>query len=253
MTLVGIGNVNNENLTFDFETTANTVAINSGTGVTTLTSVVGFNIGTVATPAFTFATTGAAVFNEQGAAVNFRVETDTNANGLVVDGTNNKTMVGMGTGTAQPVVSGTLDINTTNVANVGAGEDDLITYSLPANSLSAVSRGIRFIYRGICANNANSKTVNVKFGTTTLIAQLLTANADLHWWGEAIIVRNGANDQEWFATFYTDNLASGAIILTQDSGSMAQTDTSAISIRCTGTGTDNGDITETFHVVEALG
>lgn len=38
---------------------------------------------------------GSAVFNEQGAAVNFRVEGDTNANLLVVDGTNNR--VGIGT------------------------------------------------------------------------------------------------------------------------------------------------------------
>jgi len=37
LTLAAFGNTNNENLTFDFETTANTVAIASGTGVTDLT------------------------------------------------------------------------------------------------------------------------------------------------------------------------------------------------------------------------
>ncbi len=37
LTVAGLGNTNNENLIFDFETTANTVAITSGTGVTDLT------------------------------------------------------------------------------------------------------------------------------------------------------------------------------------------------------------------------
>ena len=45
---------------------------------------------------------GGAIFNETGAAVDFRVESDTNANMLFVDGTNNR--VGIGTGGAAGAV-----------------------------------------------------------------------------------------------------------------------------------------------------
>ena len=48
---------------------------------------------------------GAAIFNEQSNAVNFRVESDSNANMLFVDGTNNR----VGVGTATPSVA--LDVN----------------------------------------------------------------------------------------------------------------------------------------------
>ncbi|MEY3411657.1 MAG: hypothetical protein RIQ70_343, partial [Bacteroidota bacterium] len=50
---------------------------------------------------------GSAIFNESSAAVNFRVESDGNANMMYVDGTNNR----VGIGTASP--STTLDVNGT--------------------------------------------------------------------------------------------------------------------------------------------
>jgi len=45
LTLAGQGNTNNENLTFDFETTANKVAIGTGTGVTDITTNLNFTAG----------------------------------------------------------------------------------------------------------------------------------------------------------------------------------------------------------------
>lgn len=57
---------------------------------------------------------GAAVFNEQGNAQNFRVESDTNANMLFVDGTNNRVGIGLNNPSATLEVSGT--IKATSVA-----------------------------------------------------------------------------------------------------------------------------------------
>lgn len=55
---------------------------------------------------------GAAVFNEQGGAQNFRVESDTNANMLFVDGTNNRVGVGTGTPATALDVSGDVTVTT---------------------------------------------------------------------------------------------------------------------------------------------
>lgn len=69
---------------------------------------------------------GAAVFNEQGGAQNFRVESDTNANMLFVDGTNNR--VGIGTGSpgvalqvaGAATIDGHLLWTTSNTYDIGA-------------------------------------------------------------------------------------------------------------------------------------
>jgi hypothetical protein len=79
----------------------------SGTGVITLTApntstdrtiTLPDATGTLATTADTLDPDGAVVFNESGADVDFRVESDTNANGLFFDGGNGN----LGVGTASP-------------------------------------------------------------------------------------------------------------------------------------------------------
>lgn len=85
--------------------TANNVAYYSGSNTLTGTST------------FTFSTAGlgllnvdaGAVFNELGAATNFRVESDANANMFLIDGANNN--IGINTGT--PAVSSLLDMTST--------------------------------------------------------------------------------------------------------------------------------------------
>jgi hypothetical protein len=62
---------------------------------------------------------GSAVFNETGAAVNFRVESDGNANMIFVDGTNNR--VGIGTGTPDETfhVVGNFQVDNAETATKG--------------------------------------------------------------------------------------------------------------------------------------
>jgi len=52
LTMGGVGNTNNENLTFDFETTANKVAIGTSTGVTDITTTLGFSAGAITGTSF---------------------------------------------------------------------------------------------------------------------------------------------------------------------------------------------------------
>ena len=78
----------------------NRVGIRQGAPSSTLDVRGSFRIGTSSgtdNPVNTFAANGGVIFNEQGADVDFRVESDTNENMLFVDGSNNR--VGIGTAT----------------------------------------------------------------------------------------------------------------------------------------------------------
>src|SRR5690606_35997814 len=70
---------------------------------------------------------------------------------------------------ARAKLGGTLSVNTTNVGNVGSGEDDLMTYSVPANTLNGNGQRITFRATGTLANNADSKRIRVYFGSDTLV------------------------------------------------------------------------------------
>ena len=62
----------------------------------------------------------------------------------------------------------TLKTDTTDVGNITTGEDDLMTFTLPANKMSDVGDYIKISAWGILAANANSKQMKLKFGATTL-------------------------------------------------------------------------------------
>lgn len=80
--------------------------------------------------------------------------------------------VGAGTGTADAGVGGVLTVSTTS-AQTGANtnETDLWTYSLPANTLSANTYGVRVTAWGSLAANGNTKTVRGYFGATVVSTQ----------------------------------------------------------------------------------
>ena len=167
----------------------------------------------------------------------------------------------LGTGASAPTLSGVLTTSVTAVGNVGTGEDDLITYSLPANSLASNGQTIRVHAWGTLAGNANTKILRFYFGTATGIAVTLipfaTATALIagQWMLEAIIVRTGSSTQSIIARF---TQLSGAaadtrdLVLDRNIVSATQTDTAAITVKCTGQATDDNDIVQSGMVVEGL-
>ena len=165
-----------------------------------------------------------------GAGVNF----------LEADGTD--VDIRCGTGTARPVLPGTLNVNTTAVGNVGAGEDDLITYSLPANSLVTTGRGIRIRAWGTTANNANSKTLKLYFGSAVILTTSLTANTAGKWFVEAMVFRTGASAQDYVARLHETGTSNADI----EVGTATQTETGAITIKLTASDTtaDNDLVAE---------
>jgi hypothetical protein len=144
-----------------------------------------------------------------------------------------------GTSTLEATMVGVANVNTTAVGNVGAGEDDLITYSLPANALSANAKGVRIRAWGTGANNANAKTLKLYFGTQVILTTALTASQVDTWEAEATVWRTGASTQDWQTRL---NQAGTTSIIDIENGTATQTDTAAITIKCTGTGTSNNDV-----------
>lgn len=152
-----------------------------------------------------------------------------------------------GTGTGAPVMIGTLSVNTTAVGNVGAGTDDLMTYSLPANSLSANNKGVRITVWGTGAANANIKTVALMFGATSLASGNVNLGSSATVWRYvAEVLRTGSNAQ-LYASLIT---LSGAIIPYQ--GTAAETDSGAVTIKCTGAATADNDIVQKGMIVEFI-
>lgn len=163
---------------------------------------------------------------------------------LTVDGRSAKRQTGS---TSQPEIVGTLRVDVTAVGNVGGGTDDLISYSLPANTVLDAGRGVRIRAWGTTANNANAKTVTLAFGATTLISTALTASQAGVWDISAVVVRVGGATQVAIATL---NQGGATTIVDSESTSPTEDLTAAVAIKCTGAATANDDISQKGLVVE---
>ncbi len=154
-----------------------------------------------------------------------------------------------GTGTAEPVMVGTISVNTTAVGNVGAGTDDLMTYSLPANSLSANGKGVRVKAWGTTANNANAKAITFQFGSTSVVSSSLAISQVGVWYVEVMVFRTGANAQAYISELINRGVGNNA---NATEGSATETDTSAITIKMTGVGVADNDIVQKGMIVEFI-
>lgn len=136
-------------------------------------------------------------------------------------------------------------INSTAVGNVTTGEDDLMTFSLPANTMRSTGAGIRIVAWGTKANNANAKTLKLYFGTTAIMTTSLGTSAAGNWRITAEVLRTGASTQDW-------NSAMVGTDTDIEKGTATETETSAITIKCTGDATATNDIVQEGLIVEVL-
>ena len=166
----------------------------------------------------------------------------------VINDATNASTVDMGGGTGNATFVGVANINSTAVGNVGVGEDDLITYTLPVSSLNANGKTIRIRAWGTAANNANAKTVKVYFGTAVILTTALTVSVADSWWVEALVTRTGASTQDAVARLEE----TGANAMDMEVSTATQTDTAAIVIKLTGTATTDNDIVQEGLLVEFL-
>lgn len=153
-------------------------------------------------------------------------------------------------GSAMPMapVPGNLSTNTTNAANSGSGETDLMTYSLLANSLNTTGRTVRVRAHIKTAANVNAKTIKFKFGSssTTLLNGSTTSTIAIVV--DLLVIRTGSNTQKILISQASTSAPEATGIFAAVSGT--ETDTAAITIKFTGQGTSTNDITQEVMLVD---
>jgi hypothetical protein len=198
--------------------TTGTFSASSGSFSGNITAVAGSFTGNVSTSANVIASSGSF------------------SGTLTVSGSGNHQFDGalqaeLGTSGSYASTINNADVDTTAVGNSGTGEDDLITYVLPANSFSANAKGVRITAWGRLAATAGGPTrsVRVYFGTQTVATYTTVADTALVWEAKAMVFKTGSSTQDYYS-----NMAVSAAAATISTGTATQTDTNTITIKCTG-------------------
>ncbi len=156
--------------------------------------------------------------------------------GLSISGT---TLSGTGGGLV-------LDVNTTPVGNVGAGEDNLITYTVPANTLDTNGQFIQFQMAGIFAASINTKRIRVYFGSALLLdtgALAITGAGD--WSISGYIIRTGSATQRCIAYIVTNE---AALLASSDYVDATEDLTGTVVLKATGEAASDNDIVQKFQI-----
>ncbi len=154
-----------------------------------------------------------------------------------------------GTGAGLVPSMGLIAVNTTPAANVTTGETDLMSYSLPTNSLSAAGKGIRITCWGTTANNVNAKTLQTYFGGTSINSAPLLINA-VNVWKTVTTIFSTGTDTQSYATESIRISATSLDVAARATGTLAIDDGAPIITKSTGTATATNDITQTQMLVE---
>lgn len=206
---------------------------------------------------FGFRTTGAgsvlfSASNSSDITLSLPTSTDTLVGKATTDTLTNKTLtdpsVNAGGGSETLIPAGLITYDSTEAGCSGSSETDLISYSLPASSLSSNGDAVRVRIAGTTAANSNTKTIRLYFGASVVISNdITTAPSNKAWDFEALIFRDSSSTQEFVATGRV-----GAVLQTTAMSSLSATMSGAITIKVTGQGAATNDITAKFLSVEFL-
>jgi hypothetical protein len=191
--------------------------------------------------AFGFRNTGAAsgYFLFSGVATANRTITIQDASDTLVgrattDTLTNKTLtnpvVNAGTGSESFIPSGLIHSDLTQGDCSSTSETDLISYTLPANTLSATGKAVRLKAWGVTNSSAIAKTIRMYFGTDVLISNDVTTTPNNQdWYFECEIWRNGAATQKSICRGYV-----GAVLQTTNFSSHTKDPTATNVLKVTG-------------------
>jgi hypothetical protein len=98
--------------------------------------------------------------------------------------------------------------------------------TLPANTLVSNGKGLHIKVWGTTAANANNKTINVKFGSTTIAIMSAVAANNKDFAADLQIYRTGSNAQQINVSGYANNA-----LLTGLGTTSTQTETSTIAVQ----------------------
>jgi hypothetical protein len=139
--------------------------------------------------------------------------------------------------------------STTAVSNGTTVETDLISYPMPASTLSVNGQKVRITVFGTTANNANLKTMKLYFGSTVVVSDGASAFTNFGWIYRATVIRVSATTQ---VAFSEGNVGNGTSAKAA-SAAPAETLSGAVTIKVTGqSNTAGGDVTATGMYVELI-
>lgn len=127
----------------------------------------------------------------------------------------------------------------TTVGNSGSSETDLFTTTIAGGTLSANGSTIAFEAAGSWASNLNSKTINIKFGSTTIntITGFTGITIGAAFWSvRGYIMRSGATAQKIYS------FIEGSLTTIPNAVTTTETLSGSVIFKITGTGTSTDDI-----------
>jgi hypothetical protein len=142
--------------------------------------------------------------------------------------------------------------NGSGVGNVSTGETDLFTYAMPGATLSADNKAVRLNIFGTFANNGNSKTVKVYFGSTVIGTPASSSTSTGTWFALCTVIRTSATTQVgWCRTGQNNGASETANLGTVTTP--AETMSGSITIKVTGqSGTASNDVLAKGFIVTLL-
>ena len=128
-----------------------------------------------------------------------------------------------------------LSVNTTQVGTgADTTEDNLMTYTLPANTLSANGKGVRVTAFGTGVSTADVTTLRSYFGAGAVSDYVLTASQGNIWRLTFDILRTGAATQVSSSLLTISPFSGGTNTTVHQIGGPAETMSGAIVIKLTG-------------------
>lgn len=137
---------------------------------------------------------------------------------------------------------GSLYVNTTAVGNVGAGEDNLMSYTMPANTLFNNSDRIEVVAGGDCQSTQRVKLI---LGSTTLLDHTFSGGSPKDWKITASIIKSGTGALKSIANL----IDSGGSNVNTTYTAITEDPTTALVVKLTGEGTSNDDIVQELMTI----
>jgi hypothetical protein len=154
---------------------------------------------------------------------------------------------------AMPMLNSTFTANITELGNVGTGEDNLLTYSLPASTLAATGDSIEIEAGFTFANNTATKQVKIFIGSNEIYASGASAHQSGALQFRAVVVRDAVNTAK-VSLFATANGSNTPFPIAYGNA-FAQSSidwSTALTIKGTGEATSNNDVVMEYLRVRAF-
>jgi hypothetical protein len=146
-------------------------------------------------------------------------------------------------------VGGIISVLSSTVGNLGAGEDDLSSYSVPAALLNVNGDSLTFEAAGTITSNVNAKRLRVRFGATVIFdsgAAGFPISAALNWTIAGRIIRTGAATQKALVSLTTNNASLAAYA---SYATATETLSGAVTLKLTGEAVSDNDIVQELMTV----